>query len=73
MKSNCAHEVEILRFFEEAPLERVSVVFNIVSEKVRLRLGQSAEGGEGTKSARAKRRGATSRGPDDLATPKVPE
>lgn len=30
-------EVQILRFFETAPIERVQAVFNIVSEKVRVR------------------------------------
>ena len=30
-------EVQILRFFETAPIERVQAVYNIVSEKVRVR------------------------------------
>jgi hypothetical protein len=31
-------EIEVLRFFETGPIEKVEVVFNIVSEKMRERL-----------------------------------
>jgi hypothetical protein len=37
-------EVEVLRFFEEAPIEKAELLFNIVKEKMRGRLtGNSQE------------------------------
>ena len=33
-----SEEVEVLRFFEEAPIEKAEMLFNIVKEKMRGRL-----------------------------------
>ncbi len=38
-KGNVPEEVEVLRFFEEAPIEKAEMLFNIVKEKMRGRLG----------------------------------
>lgn len=38
-KNNFIHEVEVVRFFEAGPIEKAEVVFNIVREKMRERLG----------------------------------
>ena len=37
-------EVQVLKFFETAPIEKAAAVFNIVAEKVRERLRVPAEG-----------------------------
>lgn len=37
-KANASEEVEVLRFFEEAPIEKAEMLFNIVKEKMRGRL-----------------------------------
>ena len=37
-KSTVTDEVQVLRFFEQGPIEKVEVVFNIVCEKRRERL-----------------------------------
>lgn len=34
-RTHANEEVQILRFFEEAPLERAELLFNIVKEKMR--------------------------------------
>jgi len=36
-RSQANEEVQILRFFEDAPLEKAEVLFNIVKEKMRTR------------------------------------
>jgi hypothetical protein len=36
-KASVTQEVEILRFFESAPLEKAEMLFNIVKEKMRAR------------------------------------
>ena len=33
--AHLANEVEVLRFFEEAPIEKAEMLFNIVKEKIR--------------------------------------
>ncbi len=37
-RARVSEEVEVLRFFEEAPLEKAEMLFNIVKEKMRGRL-----------------------------------
>jgi hypothetical protein len=37
-KAAIADEVQVLRFFEDGPIEKAEVLFNIVSEKMRERL-----------------------------------
>lgn len=39
-------EVEVLRFFEESPIEKAELLFNIVKEKMRGRLAGSAHSAE---------------------------
>ena len=39
-KTILTEEVQVVRFFETGPLEKVEAVFNIVSEKMRERLQQ---------------------------------
>ena len=41
-RSQANEEVQILRFFEEAPLEKAEMLFNIVKEKIRRRTGETA-------------------------------
>ena len=38
-RSQLTEEVQVLRFFEEAPLEQAQMLFNIVKEKMRGRMG----------------------------------
>jgi hypothetical protein len=40
-KGNVPEEVEVLRFFEEAPSEKAEMLFNIVKEKMRGRLAEN--------------------------------
>jgi hypothetical protein len=42
-RANAAEEVEVLRFFEEAPIEKAEMLFNIVKEKMRGRLAGSGQ------------------------------
>lgn len=44
-KGTMADEISILRFFENGPLDKAEVVFNIVREKMRERLSGRGEGG----------------------------
>jgi hypothetical protein len=37
-RSQITEEVQVLKFFEEAPLEKAEMLFNIVKEKMRSRL-----------------------------------
>ncbi|MBZ5565092.1 MAG: hypothetical protein LAP13_22055 [Acidobacteriia bacterium] len=39
-------EVEVLRFFEESPIEKAEMLFNIVKEKMRGRLAGNAHSGD---------------------------
>lgn len=41
-KTPLAEEVQVLRFFEEAPLEKAEMLFNIVRDKMRSRLNTGA-------------------------------
>jgi len=41
-RSDVPDEVQMLRFFETGPIEKVQAVFNIVSEKMRERLRGSS-------------------------------
>lgn len=47
-RTQVTDEVQVLRFFEEAPLEQAQMLFNIVKEKMRTRMGtgggRAAEG-----------------------------
>ena len=40
-RAQMSEEVEVLRFFEEAPLEKAEMLFNIVKEKMRGRLSEN--------------------------------
>ena len=41
-------EIHILRYFEDEPLEKAAIVFKIVSEKMRQRMGSKRDGAAGT-------------------------
>ena len=43
-----SEEVEVLRFFEEAPIEKAEMLFNIVKEKMRGRLSENTHPVEST-------------------------
>jgi hypothetical protein len=43
-KTNTLDEAEVLRFFEEASIEKAETVFNIVSKRFRQRLATRAAG-----------------------------
>ena len=45
-KSQQTEEVRILRYFEEAPLEQAEMLFNIVREKMRSRMGTNGKANE---------------------------
>jgi hypothetical protein len=62
-------EVEVLRFFETGPLDRVEPVFNIVCEKMRERLRERGGLLEEPGQRRGRRRHRTS----DAAPPNPPE
>jgi len=47
-KGTMADEVSILRFFEDGPIAKAEVVFNIVREKMRERLCERDGNGDGT-------------------------
>ena len=49
-------EVEVLRFFEESPIEMAEVLFNIVSVKMRERLGRNRNAGSRPKEKDAVRK-----------------
>lgn len=38
-KSRIADEVQVFRFFDEAPLEKAETVFKLVTERMRARMG----------------------------------
>ncbi len=40
-RSKIADEVQVFRFFDEAPLEKVETVFKLVTARVRARMGVS--------------------------------
>jgi len=69
-KAYVPEEVEVLRFFEEAPIEKAELLFNIVKEKMRGRLAGSAHSGEPKKKRRpvAKEAGEARLG-DEARTP----
>jgi len=48
-KSQQTEEVRILRFFEEAPLEQAEMLFHIVREKMRGRMGTNGKANESQK------------------------
>ena len=65
-KVNLPDEIQVLRFFETGPVEKVEVVFNIVSDKMRERLKdrQLAEADRSTeKTSALKRRPANGQAP----------
>ena len=45
-KASVPQEVEVLRFFEEAPIEKAEMLFNIVKEKMQGRLAGNAHAAE---------------------------
>lgn len=70
-KGTMADEISILRFFENGPIEKAEVVFNIVREKMRERLsGRSEDGGESAPPAAPRKRSAR---PNADATREVAE
>ena len=52
-RANAAEEVEVLRFFEEAPVENAEMLFNIVKDKMRGRLAGSGRSMEPKRKRRA--------------------
>jgi hypothetical protein len=60
-KPSIADEVQVLRFFEQGPVEKAEVLFNIVSEKMRERLRGEGDGNNASQpgSGPAKRRQAS--------------
>lgn len=52
-------EVEVLQFFEEAPIEKAETVFNIVAGKMRARVSQGS-----APERRNKKRPAPNRAPE---------
>jgi hypothetical protein len=48
-KPAIADEVQVLRFFETGPIQKVETVFNIVTEKMRERLQGRAHESEGSR------------------------
>ena len=71
-RAQVSEEVEVLRFFEEAPLEKAEMLFNIVKEKMRGRLGENTYPVESTprkkRHSAPKEAGEEKRG-DELAGP----
>lgn len=56
-KGTMADEISILRFFENGPIEKAEVVFNIVREKMRERLsGRGEDCGESALPAAPRKR-----------------
>jgi len=51
-RAQVSEEVEVLRFFEEAPLEKAEMLFNIVKEKMRGRLSENTHPLESTPKKR---------------------
>lgn len=51
-KPNLPEEVAVLQFFEEAPIEKAEMLFNIVKEKMR---GRLAENGHAEKPKKKRR------------------
>lgn len=44
-RTGSSEEVQVLRFFETGPIEKVEAVFNIIAEKMRERLTARHDGG----------------------------
>ena len=58
-KETVIDEVLILKFFETGPIEKVEVVYNIVSAKMRERLsGRGEDGGESIVPPAPRKRGS---------------
>ena len=45
-KSQQTEEARILRFFEEAPIEQAELLYNIIKEKMRSRMGINGKANE---------------------------
>jgi len=54
-RSQQTEEVQILKFFEEAPLERAELLFNIVKDKMRSRLRPESAGSGATRKLKGQR------------------
>ena len=71
-RAQASEEVEVLRFFEEAPIEKAEMLFNIVKEKMRGRLAGNTHVVESTakkkRHSTPKEAGEEKRG-DELAGP----
>ena len=67
-KEAVTDEVSILKFFETGPIEKVEVVFNIVREKMRERLG--ARGAVPPQNGQVRKRNARQ---DEGVAREVPE
>ncbi len=48
-------EIRILRFFEDAPIEKAELLFNIITEKMRLRMAPNAGSDVGLARKRGRR------------------
>ena len=75
MPKTCVpEEVAAVRFFEEGPLEKVKPVFNIVTEKMRVRLAAGAHAGDAsTKKKRHAPKEAGEARPAGEAEPSSPD
>jgi hypothetical protein len=54
-RSQITEEVQVLKFFEEAPLEKAEMLFNIVKEKMRSRLNSGSAPAGTTRKTKERR------------------
>jgi hypothetical protein len=69
MAQTAINEVEVLRFFETESLDKATVLFNIVQDKMRTRL----QGGDTTPSSNAPKKRRSSAAKPDIQEPEVSE
>lgn len=60
-KPGIADEVQVLRFFEQGPVEKAEVLFNIVCEKMRERLRTEDDGSRPASGSGKKRQAVAAR------------
>jgi hypothetical protein len=71
-KANATSEVQVLHFFEDGPIDKAEVLFNIVAEKMRERLtgrrGETHAPAKETGAAKKRREqaGAHAPGPEEI-------
>ena len=69
-KGTMPDEIGVLRFFEDGPIEKAEVVFNIVREKMRERMaGRGEDGGDAAEPPAPRKRNTR---PDADAAREVP-